>query len=189
CSYALQIVNFLLKQEVKMILIACNTASASAQAEIEKLAAPIPVLNVITCGTEAALSNRNHRNIGVIGTLATISSGAYKRAIKERDPDANVFSKACPLLVPLAEEGWIDNDIARQVIHQYLQPFEKTQIDSLILGCTHYPLFTKTINKELHDTNIRLIDSAATIAQAARNKLEKQKLLNNSNKSSFTCYV
>lgn len=188
-GYALQIVDFLLKKNVKIILIACNTVSASARAEIEKAAAPVPVLDVITSGVNAALRNKRHKHIGVIGTLATIGSGAYENAIKSKNGKVEVISKACPLLVPLAEEGWTDNDIARQVIHTYLQPFEETEIDSLILGCTHYPLFKSTIKTELHHPNIALIDSATTIAKSAKKRLEKLNLLNSSHEGVFNCYV
>lgn len=188
-KYALQIVDFLLKKEVKMILIACNTVSASARLAIEKRAALIPALDVITSGVNAALNYENHNQIGVIGTLATIHSKAYQNAIKEKDGKITVISKACPLLVPLAEEGWVDNDIAKQIIHQYLRPFDKTNIDSLILGCTHYPLFKATIKEELYNSKIEIIDSATTIAKAAREKMIQDNLLNNEANPAFICYV
>ncbi|HLR76353.1 MAG TPA: glutamate racemase [Balneolaceae bacterium] len=188
-KYALQIVGFLLEKNVKMILIACNTVSASAREEIEKIAAPVPVLDVITSGVDAALKANNHAFIGVIGTLATIGSNAYEKAITAQNSGVNVISKACPLLVPLAEEGWVDNEIARQVIHQYLQSFAQTDIDNLILGCTHYPLFKKMLREELHDPSIHIIDSATTIANASKQQLKRQNLLNNTQNPIFNCYV
>lgn len=189
-KYALQIVDFLLQQEVKMILIACNTVSASARYAIEEAAKSIPVLDVITSGTSAALKFKNHEHIGVIGTLATIGSGAYEKAIQEKSSAVTVTSKACPLLVPLAEEGWVDNDIAEQILSQYLQNFEDSGINSLILGCTHYPLFKPLIKKTLHDPQIQIINSAKAIASEAQEKLASADLLNDATTTpTFSCYV
>lgn len=188
-SYALEITKFLLERNVKMILIACNTVSATAREQIQNMAGDIPVLDVITAGSRAAMQFPHHRRIGVIGTLATISSEAYEKALKTLNNEVSIISEACPLLVPLAEEGWTDNDIARQVVKRYLSKFEKTDIDSLILGCTHYPLFTKTIKEVLHDPSIEIIDSGISIAQMAKNKLEELQILNNEMGGDFQCFV
>ncbi|MDR8392212.1 glutamate racemase [Aliifodinibius sp. S!AR15-10] len=187
-NYALQITNFLLERNVKMILIACNTVSASAKKEVQKAAGDIPVLDVITAGTRAAMKHK-HIHIGVIGTLATVGSGAYETAIREYNGSITITSAACPLLVPLAEEGWIDNDIAKQTLQTYLQKFEGSDIDSLILGCTHYPLFKETIKKVLHDPKIEIVDSALSIAEMAKKELDKLDLLNDEAAGRFECYV
>lgn len=187
-NYAMQITDFLLEKEVKMILIACNTVSASARRQIEKKVTPIPVLDVITSGTGAALQFDDHSHIGVIGTLATIGSGAYERALQRTGAAETVTSKACPLLVPLAEEGWTDNNIAQQVLHKYLHNFKDSDIDSLILGCTHYPMFKPLIQKFFNQHGVHIIDSGRAIAAAAHQKLSDEYLLNGGN-SSFSCYV
>ncbi len=188
-EYALEITHFLMERNVKMILIACNTVSASARDEIQNVAGNIPVLDVITAGTKAAMQFPDHKHIGVIGTLATIGSKAYNKALLEQNGEVKITAASCPLLVPLAEEGWTDNNIAEQTIKKYLQPFHKSGIDSLILGCTHYPLFTRTIKKVLNNPNIEIIDSALSIAQMAKKKLGETKLLNEHISGSFQCFV
>ncbi|HBQ58158.1 MAG TPA: glutamate racemase, partial [Balneolaceae bacterium] len=177
-AYALQITNFLLKRGVKMILIACNTVSASAKEEIIQAAGDIPVLDVITAGTHTAIGLANHHNIGVIGTLGTVNSRAYVEAIHAHDPTITVKQEACPLLVPLAEEGWIDNDVAVKTLHHYLDGFKGSGIQSLILGCTHYPLFKEIIPSILNGEGVEIIDSAESIATSAREKLGELSLLN-----------
>lgn len=186
--YALQITKFLLGRGVKMILIACNTVSASAKDEIIKAAGDVPVLDVITAGTEAAISNKNHSRIGVIGTLATVNSRAYEKAIHQTEPDVEVIQQACPLLVPLAEEGWIDNEIARKTLSIYLKAFEGKKIDSLILGCTHYPLFKSVIPELLNGKQIKIIDSADSIAKTAKQKLNSIDSLNEKG-GNLQCFV
>lgn len=187
-SYAIEITNFLLEKGVKMILIACNTVSASAKKEILELAGNIPVLDVISAGSALAVSFPNHKQVGVIGTLATVNSGAYEKAIHQLDAGISVFQKACPLLVPLAEEGWTENEIAIKTIETYLSDFEDSDINSLILGCTHYPLFKTVIADFLHDENIHIIDSAESIASSAAKELERLKLSNPTG-GDFKCYV
>ncbi|MEQ8524995.1 glutamate racemase [Gracilimonas sp.] len=187
-AYALEITNFLLKRGVKMILIACNTVSASAKEEIIQAAGDIPVLDVITAGTKNAINLPNHRHVGVIGTLATVNSQAYAKSIHAYDPTIKVTQQACPILVSLAEEGWIDNDVAIQTLHHYLDDFNESGIQSLILGCTHYPLFKDVIPKVLKDGTIEIIDSAESIAESAKSKLDELSLLNESG-GDFQCYV
>lgn len=187
-AYALQITDFLLKKGVKMILIACNTVSASAKDEILKAAKEIPVLDVITSGTKVALLDPEHSHVGVIGTLATVNSRAYVKAIQNKKPAVEVTQQACPLLVPLAEEGWIDNEVAQQILSNYLDAFEGKNIDSLILGCTHYPLFKKVIPEVLKNERVKIIDSADSIANTAKEKLGQLHSLNTSG-GAFECYV
>lgn len=187
-QYALEITDFLLSKGVKMILIACNTVSASAKNQIIKKATQLPVLDVITSGTAAALAHLPNNHIGVIGTLATVNSKAYEDSIHHRNPDIKVTQQACPLLVPLAEEGWIENEIATKTLENYLSVFKNSNIDSLILGCTHYPLFKDIIPKVLNSDTIEIIDSANSIAQTAKQKLTQLDLLN-SDGGNFQCYV
>ena len=190
-EYAMQITRFLLERNVKMILIACNTVSASANGSIVELAHPIPVLDVISAGTEIAIEQMSpSKNIGVIGTLATIQSGAYDRSLNGRDPDIHIYSRACPLLVPLAEEGWIDNQIAMLTLENYLSDLRKLDLDSLILGCTHYPLFRESIQSVMGDSAPLILDSATSIAKMAKTKLKELELeTERTDEGTFSCYV
>lgn len=187
--YSKQITRFLLDHQVKMILIACNTVSAVARHAVEKAAAGTPVLDVIEAGTHAAVATGT-KNIGVIGTLATIGSNAYANALRKRLPDIRVTSKACPLLVPLAEEGWTDNEIALKALELYLSSFKNNAVDTLILGCTHYPLFKPSIRTIFKESPLEIIDSADAIASSAKKALDSLRI---SNKSGSTgrlhCYV
>jgi glutamate racemase len=187
-AYALEITKFLLNKGVKMILIACNTVSASAKEEIIQAAGDVPVLDVITAGTRTAVRMPDHKNIGVIGTLGTVNSRAYVESIHAFDTTIKVDQQACPLLVPLAEEGWIDNDVAIQTLHHYLDHFDDSGIQTLILGCTHYPLFKETIPRVLKNKKIKIIDSAESIAASARQKLNEMDLLNTEG-GNFQCFV
>ncbi len=187
-QYALQITSFLLQKGVKMILIACNTVSASAKKEIIELAGEIPVLDVITSGADAALEQGGTHKVGVIGTLATVNSGAYIHAISKKSPSTHVIQQACPLLVPLAEEGWTENEIAIKTLKEYLSAFNEEEIEALILGCTHYPLFKKVIPEVLKDASISIIDSADSIAGSVKQYLEENELLNSSG-GTFECFV
>jgi glutamate racemase len=173
--YSLACQRFLLDRGVKLVLIACNTASANALPALVE-ASPVPVIGAVEPGARTALAASANRHIGVIGTLGTVKSGAYERAIRERDPTARVDSLACPLFVPLAEEGWTDDDVARAVARRYLvQLFgAPTGIDTLVLGCTHYPLLRGVLTEvaaELAGRAITVVDSATAMAQAARDEL------------------
>jgi glutamate racemase len=189
-EYALQITDFLLKKNVKTILIACNTVAASAEKEIKLKSGNVPVFGVIDSGSNVAVTIGGRKKlIGVIGTLATVNSGAYEKAIKKLNPELSVFSKACPLLVPLAEEGWTDNTIARQVIELYLEDFKQKPMDALILGCTHYPLFKALITETIDNSETAIIDSADAIAASTQKYLSDIKLLNSQKKGTFQCFV
>lgn len=187
-EYALQITDFLLSKGVKMILIACNTVSASAKNQITAKTQSLPVLDVITSGTEMALAQKPNDHIGVIGTLATVNSKAYEQSIHALNGDIKVTQRACPLLVPLAEEGWVDNEVAVKTLQSYLSVFDNSDISSLILGCTHYPLFKKTIPSVLKSDKIKIIDSAESIAHTAKQTLTDLDLLNNEG-GDFQCFV
>jgi len=190
-EYALQITDFLLSQNVKCVLIACNTVSAAANEEVRQHCGKIPVLDVVAAGTEAALAvPEKSKTIGVIGTLATVNSQTYDTSIHSFAPQKRIFSKACPMLVPLAEEGWTDNEISSLVIDEYLRDFRTKSLDALILGCTHYPLFAKQIEDYLSESGTKVIDSAISIAAQTEAMLAEKKLLSDSkDKGEFTCYV
>lgn len=164
--YARQNTQFLIEQGIDLLVIACNTASAHALERLDQL--PIPVVGVIEPGAQAAAEASSRGHIGVIGTAATVSSGAYERAILARRPDAQITTRACPLFVPLAEEGWEDTPVARLTIEKYLAdwlPGQPCQPDTLVLGCTHYPVLRPALRRALGD-DITLIDSAEATARA-----------------------
>lgn len=189
-QYAVQITDFLMTQKVKMILIACNTVTAAAEAEVRAAAGDVPVLGVIEAGALAALqSQQRHHRIAVIGTLATVGSGAYQTSLQDLDPKVQVFSKACSLLVPLAEEGWTDNEIAELTLRNYLEDIRGMNIDSLILGCTHYPLFKDMIEKVLDNPDVAIIDSAVSIAEMAKRVLGDLNLMRTDDQATFSCFV
>lgn len=164
--YALQIAEWLVTQNVKVIVVACNTATAHALTVLRE-SLSVPVIGVIEPGARAAVKN-SRGTVGVIGTAGTIASGAYERAIKALAPSLDVHARACPLLVPLVEEGWIDHSATRLIVHEYLAPLLDAEIDTLVLGCTHYPLLKATIANEA-GAGVTLIDSAQeTAAEVAR---------------------
>jgi glutamate racemase len=167
--YALEGARFLKRHDVRALVVACNTMSAIA---VEALQGrfEVPVVGVIEPGAEAAARATRSRRVGVIGTAATVKSGAYARALAAHLPDARVVSRACPLFVPLAEEGWVDNDVARQVARVYLGELSGDGVDTLVLGCTHYPLLRKVIGEAI-GTGVTLIDSAEATAAAVRSRL------------------
>ena len=162
-QYSVQNARFLLQQGIKTMVVACNTSSSVAIPHIKQLT-QIPIIGVIDPGSEVAIRCSKNRRIGVIGTEGTIRSEAYAKAIKLRDPDAEVHSRACPLFVPIVEEGWQDHDIARDVVIEYLSPLLDKGIDTLVLGCTHYPLLSHVIKDYLGNA-IELVDSADAIAE------------------------
>jgi glutamate racemase len=181
--YSRNAARFLLKQSVKLVLIACNTASASAlDALREEL--PVGVLGAVEPGAEAAARSTRSGVVGVIGTLATVRSGAYERALAVLRPDLRVSAMACPLLVPLVEEGWnaIDDPVSEQVVRRYLRELHARapDLDTLVLGCTHYPLLAAVIERvtgELWRHPVALVDSAQAMAEATAAVLEKHHLL------------
>jgi glutamate racemase len=171
--YSFENTQFLLAQEIKMLVVACNTATAVSLDAVKK-EFPLPVIGVLEPGARAAVVATKTRKVGVIGTEATIASGAYQRAINRLAPDAEVHSLACPLFVSLAEEGWTDNDVAELVAEKYLAPLRGRGIDTLVLGCTHYPLLKAVISKAV-GPEITLIDSATETAKEVAAVLEKLK--------------
>jgi len=145
-EYALQDTEFILSNDVKMIVVACNTVSAVALEVVQKRAGSIPITGVIVPGAAAAVRATKNKRIGVIGTLGTIASNIYKSAISQIDPAIEVFSQACPLFVPLAEEGWTHHPATDLIAKEYLFPLTTQRIDTLVLGCTHYPILRDAID-------------------------------------------
>lgn len=162
CRYSREITQFLRGQDVKAIVVACNTATAHALPVLRD-ELPVPVIGVVEPGARAAVRASGGGHIGVIGTAGTVRSGAYERAIRELDADARITARACPLLVPLVEEGWMDHPATRQIAQEYLAPLIDAGIDTLVLGCTHYPLLKRTLCSVL-GPDVTLIDSAAETA-------------------------
>lgn len=173
-DYATQITEFLLEREVKLLVVACNTMAAVASQVIRDLS-PVPVLDVIDAGARSVVAATRSKRIGVIGTLTTINSGAYVRAIHAIDADIRIGSQACPLFVPLVEEGWLDHPVTRLTAEEYLHPLLVEDIDALVLGCTHYPLLEPLL-QEVVGPRVRLVDSAVTTAEQAAQTLAAQGL-------------
>jgi glutamate racemase len=169
--YARQIIRFFRKtQKVKCVVVACNTSSAWALESVRK-EFPIPILGVIEPGAYAAVEVTRNGRIGVIGTEGTIASGAYPRAIHHLAPRAKVYSKACPLFVPLVEEGKLAGPVTEAVAREYLGPLLKRKIDTLVLGCTHYPLLKRTLAK-VAGPKVKIVDSAEETARSLHRNLE-----------------
>jgi glutamate racemase len=174
--YSLTCQQFLLDRGVKLVLIACNTASATALPALAAASA-VPVIGAVEPGATRALAATRNARIGVIGTLATVRSSAYVKAIAARAPEAHVTTAACPLLVPLAEEGWTDDEVARLVARRYLASLfaADPEIDTLVLGCTHYPLLREVLTRVAHELahrDIVVVDSATAMAEAALHALD-----------------
>ncbi|OGS46987.1 MAG: glutamate racemase [Elusimicrobia bacterium RIFOXYD2_FULL_34_15] len=179
-KFSNEIVDFLMSKNVKLILVACNTASAVALDNITEKA-KIKVVGVIESGVNAAISVSKKKKVGVIGTEATIKSKAYENCIKKTDRNFKVVNRACPLFVPLVEEGWINNRASGIIANEYLKFVKKSGVDTVILGCTHYPLLKKTISKVL-GRQIQLVDSASEVAKKIKYILANENLINISNK-------
>jgi len=170
-KYALQTAGFLVSQGVKMLVVACNTSAAVALPTLRKGFPGLPVLGVTEPGAKAAATATGGR-VGVIGTEGTIRSGAYEKAILRHRPGTRIIARPCPLFVSLAEEGWVEGEVARLTARTYLVPLREEGIDTLVLGCTHYPLLKGTIRKVMGH-KVRLIDSAEETARAVRDELER----------------
>jgi glutamate racemase len=168
--FSLENVEFLVGRGIKLLVVACNSASAVALDAI-RARFPIPVIGVIEPGARAAVAGTRNGRVGVIGTEATIGSGAYSTALRALQPSIEIFVRPCPLFVPLAEEGWTDGSIARQVAETYLASLARSGIDTLILGCTHYPLL-KPLIEEVMGPDVTIVDSgeetARDVAEALR---------------------
>lgn len=173
--YSREIAAYLRERGVKALVVACNTATAHALGTLQAEES-MPVIGVVQPGARAAVAASRGGRIGVIGTVGTIRSGAYERAIRSLRPDAHVIARPCPLFVPLVEEGWLEHEATRMVAREYLGAFAAEQVDTLVLGCTHYPLL-KPLIAEVLGPGVALIDSAEQTAAEARRTLEARGLL------------
>jgi len=173
--YALELAHMLMQKNAKALVVACNTVSSVALPLLTRKFS-VPVIGVIEPGARAALQATRNQHVGVIGTRATIRSGAYEKALRATDNGVRVSSRACPLLVPLIEEGLLDDDVTDRVIVRYLEPLLADGIDTLVLGCTHYPLLSTAIGRALGG-DITLVDSAANCATAVQEVLNRESLL------------
>jgi glutamate racemase len=191
--YSRACAGFLLRHDVKLLLIACNTATAHALPALRE-EAPVPVVGAIEPGARTAHQASENGHIGVIGTLGTIRSGAYEAALRSLNHGARITGQACSLLVPLAEEGWVDGDIARQVAQRYLAELATRDpiIDTLVLGCTHYPLLSAVIThaaEAVFAHRVRLVDSASAMARVARDTLTSRGELSDADMGALRCFV
>ena len=187
-EFSMEIVDFLIKYDVKMIVVAFNTVSAQVLDELHEHST-VPVIGVIHAGAEEAVKATNNNHIGIIGTMATISSKAYEKALSNLDKKIQTSSQACPLLVPLAEEGWLEGDVAETVVQHYVKPLNANGIDTLILGCTHYPLLKDVISRQVNK-GTTLIDSADAVAGAVKKRLSAAGQMNDASaKSLLTCFI
>ena len=170
--FSLEISTFLTRQNIKCLVVACNTASSHALDELCRRL-DVPVVGVIDPAARAAVAVSPHGRIGVIGTLATVGSGAYATALQKLAPGAAVIQRACPLFVPLVEEGWLDHPVTRLVAEEYLAELRNAGLESLILGCTHYPLIVPVL-RELMGPGVTLVDSGAEAARAVAELLAER---------------
>jgi len=187
-GYATQITNFLLGENAKLIVVACNTASALALPALQSEFL-VPILGVIIPGSQAAVHATRNKHVGVIGTTATINSNAYTQALREIESSIQITAQACPLFVPLVEEGWLNGPVPLEITASYLKSINVANVDTLILGCTHYPLLKPMIQDIVNDNTV-LIDSAETVAEEVTTiLLEKKISANSSNKGLLKCFV
>jgi len=174
--FSIENILFLLKHDVKLICIACNTVSSMALPEI-KNHFKVPIVGVLNPGVREAVYATRNKHIGVIGTKGTIKSRAYENEIKQLDPEVKVTAVACPLFVPFVEEGWFSGDVVLKVAKTYLKPLKDANVDTVILGCTHYPLL-KHVIKQIMGKNVTLIDSAKQVAIEVKDILAAEGELN-----------
>ena len=172
--YAIELSNILTEENAKVIIVACNTVSSVAIPKLRKQVS-VPVIGVIEPGAQAAIATTRNRHVGVIGTRATIRSGAYENALRALNTHVRVSSRACPLLVPLIEEGLLNDSLTDQTIARYLDPMIAEGIDTLVLGCTHYPLLAPAIARAV-GRGVELVDSARNCATSVKNLLDRQSL-------------
>jgi glutamate racemase len=172
--YSSEILAYLLQRGVKAVVVACNTSTAHALDHL-RAQAPVPVVGVIEPGARAAVHATKTGKVGVIGTAGTIASSAYERAIRALRPDVTVHARACPLLVPLVEEGWFEHAATELIAREYLEPLKRAGVDALVLGCTHYPLLKPLLGRVL-GPSVALIDSAEETAGAVQRELEQRGL-------------
>src|SRR5512146_1230272 len=177
-EYSIEDAKFLMQKNVKAIVVACNTASSVALDQLKKTF-NVPIIGMIEPGARTAVKTTKNNRVGVIGTRATISNKAYSNKIKELNSEIQVFETACPLFVPLAEEGWIDHKATFEIAEEYLNELREENIDTLVLVCTHYPILSKVI-QEVIGENVTLVDSGIAAAEMIREELDRTGLHTNS---------
>lgn len=185
--YSRQIIHFLKTKDVKAIVIACNTASALAL-DVVRQETDIPIIGVVEPGARAALQMTETKKIGVIGTEATVQSAMYGKIMTDLDPEVSVTGKACPLFVPLVEEGFAKHHVTKEIIDYYLASMKESDIDSLILGCTHYPLLRSSI-REYMGEKITLVNPAYETAMDLKRLLEENGIANEGKEQEQTSYA
>lgn len=185
-EYSIQDTKFLLQKNIKALVVACNTASSIAIPDLKKKF-DIPIIGMIEPGSRLALKKSQSKKIGVIGTRATVSNLAYSKEIKKINSSAQVIEKPCPLFVPLAEEGWINHKATYEVAEEYLKELREEKIDTLVLGCTHYPILSEVIRKVI-GSKVTLIDSGIASSEVIKSELEKLDLLSDSKKTGVQEY-
>ena len=190
--YAVQAASHLVERGIKLLVVACNTASAVAMPALTREFAPLPVIGVVEAGAEAAARRSRTGHIGVLATESTVKGGAYERAIRARKPQAHVFSQACSLFVALAEEGWTKGPLVESVVREYLHPLldekKRDGMDCLVLGCTHFPLLKEAI-AHVAGAEVGLVDSGETAAEAVAELLAEKKISRSHEKKGDARYL
>ncbi|MGN1317545.1 MAG: glutamate racemase [Lachnospirales bacterium] len=187
-KFSEQIIRFLKTKDVKAVVIACNTVSSNCYESLSETFPELPIIEVVTPGVESCLAATKNKKVGLIATQGTVSSGAYERRLKNADKEIKVFKKACPLFVPLAEEGWTNNEIAKLTVKEYLTDLVKNDVDSIILGCTHYPLLKACIG-EFVGERVTIIDPAKATALRLKKYLEDNNMVCDEKEGTHTFYV
>ena len=185
--FSLQMLKFLIQENPKAIVVACNTITAICLDAIQDIS-PVPVIGIIEPTINYALQKTKSGHIGVIGTRATVKSGVYEQQIHSKHFDTALTTQACPLFVPLVEEDWVDHPATKLIVKEYLQPFKNTTVDTFILGCTHYPILSGIISDVL-GPNVSLINSGIPTAQAIKSLLETQDLLKTGGEPDYKFYI
>lgn len=185
--YSIENTICLLEKDIKLLVVACNTASAFALNKLRQLF-NLPIVGVIEAGAEKAVDVTRNQHIAVLGTKGTIQSGAYQTAIHKLAPEAKILPIACPLFVPLVEELWLDHPATHLIIREYLRPIHEQEIDTVLLGCTHYPLLTALIQQEV-GKEVFIVDSASTCAHQVAHLLKQKKMLSPTRNNQHQYYV
>lgn len=185
--FCLEGMTFLLKHKIDILVIACNTACACALDEIQK-ACPIPVVGVIAPGIEAVAALPDVSVVAILGTRATIASCVHEKGLREKSLKAKILNIACPLFVPLVEEGYVDHPLTKMVMHEYLRSIKEQNADTVLLACTHYPLLQEALERELGEC-VRLIDPAKSCAEEVRRQLSEKDILEHTEKAFHKFFV
>lgn len=187
-KFSEQIIRFLKTKDVKAVVIACNTVSSNCYEDLTVSFPDLPIIEVVTPGVESCIATTKNKRVGLIGTQGTVSSGAYERRLKQADKDIEVYNKACPLFVPLAEEGWTNNQVAKLTAQIYLQELIDKGIDSIILGCTHYPILKACIGETVGQ-EVTIVDPAKATAVRLKNYLNAHSMQCSEKQGTHSFYV